>query len=118
MKKTLTMLVALTVVSTMFAGGALAHTHDNDKTNQAQWASNDARDITQDNYADVDQRQNVRQANYNSQKAAAVNYRSGFGDDTASVTQVSSQSNSNAQIAEVEQENTGQEIDQEQESES
>ncbi|RBI62125.1 hypothetical protein DMJ13_09575 [halophilic archaeon] len=112
------MLVALTVVSTMFVGGAVADHRDGDKTKQSQWASNDARDITQTNYADVDQRQNVRQSNYNEQNAAAVNYRSGSGDDTASVTQSSFQSNSNAQVAQVEQENTGQEIDQEQESES
>lgn len=110
-KKTLTMLVALTVVSTMFVGGAVAD--QTDKKKPSQWASNDARDITQSNTATVRQNQNVRQNNYNNQKAIAANVYSGSGSDTASVRQSSFQSNSNAQVAQVEQENTGQEIEQE-----
>ena len=90
-KKTLGVMLALTIAVSMFAGGAAAFSLDKteQKANSQVW-----------------QQQNVNQQNFNNQKAAAVSiskYTKKGGN--AAVVQASSQSNKNVQYADSEAEN-------------
>ncbi|WP_433629924.1 hypothetical protein [Halomicrococcus sp. NG-SE-24] len=102
-KQILGVLVALTVATTMFAGGALAQPVDDDSVT-----------VDQDATASVSQSQDVSQANYNTQLGFAASdgdkkhhkkHHDGSSGD-ASVSQSNEQYNTNIQAASASASNT------------